>query len=218
MAIWVIGIKTSGILKRFLGHDGLSVKKKYHIKDISTIAYIGRFAFEKGIETLFEAMKIVWKDHPMTQFLLAGKVDENFSETLSHCLARLSDQQKSKIINIGSFEYDEKKHIYAAVDVVVMASNMDCFGLVYLEGWACGKPVIACKDTPQETIIDHGKNGLLVEYGNPKDLAGAIEQLLKNKTLRQKMGEHGNKKFLREYNLNLYAANLKKVYEDLLAK
>ena len=99
-----------------------------------------------------------------------------------------------------------------------MPSNTDCFGIVYLEAWASGKPVIACKNTPQETIIRHEIDGLLVEYQNKKELAEAIIKLLKDENLKQQMGQNGKQILRTKYHWDVYGTNLQETYRKLLKR
>lgn len=200
------------------GYDARRARRKFGISDRPTVAYIGRQDRHKGVDTLVDAMKIIWRSRPDAQLLLAGKSAKSFQGEIDDKLGGLGPEERKSLINIGPFDFDDKKDLYAAADVVVMASNIDCFGLVYLEAWACGRPVIACRNTPQETIIDEGQNGLLVEYGNAADLARKIEALLADRRARAAMGEAGRRKFLKEYNLDHYGKRMEDVYRKLLEK
>jgi glycosyltransferase involved in cell wall biosynthesis len=97
-----------------------------------------------------------------------------------------------------------------------MVSNTDSFGVVYLEAWASGKPVIACRNTPQEGLIDDGADGLLVEYGNSEELAHAIRQLLSDRGLRSRLGETGRRKVRAHYTWKRIAAQVRDEYRKLV--
>lgn len=205
-----------GMPSRLIDGDGVeSVRRVFKIQNKPTVSFIGRLAFHKGVEILFDAMKIVWQKNPETQFLLAGKEEKLFGPTLEKCFARMTAEEKARMVYIKNFRDRQKKDLYHASDVVVMASNVDCFGLVYLEAWSCSKPVIACRHTPQETIIDDGQNGLLVRYGDADDLARAILKLLDNEPLRIRMGKAGHDKLLKEYDLSQYTMKLRNVYREI---
>ena len=159
----------------------------------------------QAIEELIKAMPDVWQEFPSAKLFLAGETRPSFTPALKECFAQLTDEQKKNIIHVEYFNEYAKKDLFAGIDILVMASEIDCFGIVYLEAWLSGKPVVACKNTAQETIIDDGVNGSLVEYGNVRDLASALKKLLKDKPLRDKMGEAGRRKVRSTYNLDTYA-------------
>ena len=207
-----LGIE-SGI---FDGQDAANLKKRYHIGEAPIVAYIGRKVKHKGIESLIEAMPDVWRDFPQAKLLLAGQTRSDFLPILEKCLSKLKPDELGKVIHVEHFDETEKKDFFAAIDIFVMASEIDCFGIVYLEAWLSGKPVIACKNTAQETIIDDGVNGLLVEYGNPGDLVKALKVLLRDSSLRERMGQAGRVKVKEIYNLDTYARRIYEGYRRLV--
>jgi len=202
----------------FQGAKEEKIKQKYHFKEGPIIAYFGRKIPHKGIETLIDCMGLVWRECPNAQLLLAGQVEDYFAFRMQKCIDQYSDSDKQRILNINNFSEEEKGSFYAAVDVVAMPSNTDCFGIVYLEAWASGKPVIACKNTPQETIIRDGIDGLLVEYRNKKELADAIVKLLKDENLNKQMGQNGKQILQTKYHVNIYGVNLQEAYRKLLKR
>lgn len=202
----------------FKGAEGKNIKEKYHLGDGPIIAYVGRKVPGKGIETLIDAMRFVWPRYPSAQLVLAGHVEEYFVATIQKHVKQYSSEEQKKIISIDNFSNSEKGDFYQVVDIVAMPSNTDCFGMVYLEAWASGKPVIACKNTPQETIIRDGIDGLLVPYYHKQELADALYKLLIDEDLRLKMGNNGKEIVRTKYNIDIYGSNLKKTYAALLAQ
>ena len=99
-----------------------------------------------------------------------------------------------------------------------MPSNVDTFGTVYLEAWACGKPVIACKDCPPSSFIEDGKDGLLVKYGDKYELASSISKLLNSKEMRIKLGKNGREKVLRYYTWDIVTKRIREEYYRLAGK
>jgi len=193
-----------------------NIKMKYGLGREPIVAYIGSMVNGKGIDVLIRAMKIVWQQCPLAQLLLAGKKSKDFEMIINKSLDQLTPEEKGWVRNIDYFSDNEKPELFACVDIIVMASRVDAFGVTYLDAWAQGKPVIGCRNMPQETIIDDGENGLLVEYGNVNELAESIVKLLTNEELRSNMGENGKQKVLRIYNLDVYAKNIIEEYRKRL--
>lgn len=193
----------------------VSFRNKFNLKDSPVVTFVGRFIKGKGIGTLIDAMQLVWKHTPDAKLILAGDKDY-YLKIIKSKIEVLDNDYGKNIIFINNFHESEKDSIFDACDVFVMASNADSFGLVYLEAWLHGKPVIACKNTPQSTIIDDGNDGLLVEYGNEYELASAILKLLKNKELRFKLGENGKKKVLENYTWDIVARGIREEYYKLV--
>ncbi|MCA9408161.1 MAG: glycosyltransferase family 4 protein, partial [Candidatus Omnitrophica bacterium] len=84
--------------------------------------------------------------------------------------------------------------------------------------WCCGKPVIACKNTAPGSYITNGQNGLLVEYGNSKELAAAILRLLRDENLRRGMGEDGRKQVLENYTWDVVAKQIRQAYQHAIER
>ena len=202
----------------FCGSDGEKARRKYNFKGGPVVAYFGRKVPHKGIETLIDCMGLVWRECPEAQLLLAGQVDDHFVLRMREHIDQYSAAEKQRIIDVDNFDEEEKGGLYEAADVVAMPSDVDCFGIIYLEAWAVGKPVIACKDTPQETIIRDGIDGLLVEYQNKEQLAGAILKLFKDAGLRKQMGREGRRALETKYHVDVYGANLQEAYRKLLER
>ncbi len=79
---------------------------------------------------------------------------------------------------------------FAAADVVVLPSRAEAFGMVVLEGMACGLPVIVGKDCGASVLIRHNENGFLCEGAD--DIAGLLKKL-KDQDLRRRIGENARK-------------------------
>lgn len=201
---------------KFTRANGINFKNRYNLNNEPIVAYIGRRSKEKNIEGLIDAMRIVWKSIPNAKLVLAGAKNSSYEAIERNKINCLDINERKKIISVDAYSKEEKPDIFAACDVFAMPSNVESFGIVYLEAWLCGKPVIACKDSPPSTLIDNGEDGLLVKYGNKYELATAILKLLNDKKMRMELGEEGKKKVLREYTWDIIARKIRKQYYKLV--
>ena len=151
---------------------------------------------------------------PDCRLVLAGLDHQEFSKIIAQRMERYSADERSRIIQVPDFDNDLKKHIYASIDMLVMPSRVDCFGIVYLEAWAFGKPVIACRNFPQETVITSGEDGLLVDYGNVAQISAAILEMLRSPQKRREMGENGRRSLNTKFLLSDYARNMLEIYHQ----
>ena len=106
---------------------------------------------------------------------------------------------------------------YRAADVVLVPSRSESFGLVALEAGACGTPVVAANVGGLQTIVDHGRTGLLVDGRNPPDWSAAVERILADDELAVAMGRAASDRSLR-YAWSYTAARLRRLYTDLRAR
>jgi glycosyltransferase involved in cell wall biosynthesis len=78
--------------------------------------------------------------------------------------------------------------LYRSADVYVHAAPEESFSLTTTEALACGTPVVAASGGGIAEVVDHGCTGLVVPPTDPAALAGALERLLADRELRDRMG------------------------------
>lgn len=166
--------------------------------DSILIAYIGRIESTKGIDILIRAMQEVWKANSNIHLIIAGYANEYIYE-LEKLIADYLPEERNKIRFIKDIPEEEKVQLYQSLDVLVLPSVNESFGMVFLEAWACKKPVIGMNIGAVRSVISNGVDGLLAEAGNKNDLAIQILKLAGDKNLRSKMGERGYEKVINNY-------------------
>jgi D-inositol-3-phosphate glycosyltransferase len=105
---------------------------------------------------------------------------------------------------------------YRAADVVLVPSRSESFGLVALEGAACGTPVVASAVGGLLTLVDHGHSGFLVHGRDPEVFASYTDEILGNDRLAREMA-HAAAARSQHYTWSLAAARLRRAYGDLTA-
>lgn len=158
--------------------------------DANIVLFAGSKSQVKGIIDLIESMKKVWKKIPETYLVIMGPSTREFDKYFT----KLSEKIKKKIIDLGTASEKTKKNAFAACDVFALPSKSESFGIVYVEAWMFQKPVIGCNIASTSEVIDDKKNGLLVNFGNTKQLSEAIEFLLKHPNIREEYGKQGKNK------------------------
>ena len=106
---------------------------------------------------------------------------------------------------------------YRAVDVCLVPSRTESFGLVALEAAACGTPVVAASVGGLRSLVDDGGTGFLVGRRDPVDFAGPVSLLLSDPELSAAMGANAERRS-RRYAWSITAARLRRLYADLLAR
>lgn len=201
--------------EEFRNGDGKGIRERFGIGNVPVILFVGRKEKEKGIETLVHAMEMVWKRFPNAKLILAGSsVRSSEGRALDEWIERF----KGSVISLDTFNDEDKKDIYDACDIFVLPSRIESFGIVYLEAWICGKPVIGADIGSTRSIITDGKDGLLVRFDDAETLAGKIIHLIENPHVRKSMGEEGRKKVLERYTWDTIVDRLLEVYRGLGTK
>ena len=187
---------------------GAQVRARYGLQGTSVVGYIGRLQREKGVERLLAAMEIVWKSNERIRLLLAGRADFEIAELL----ANLSPEVRSRIVSIGEFRDEEKPSLFDALDVFVMPSLAESFGIVYLEAWLCRRPVIGARIGAVACVIRDGVDGLLVDPTSPASLADAILGLLSDEDARRRLADAGYEKTLAKFTRDHIIDQIESIY------
>lgn len=211
--ITVVGVGVD--VELFEEADGRSLRQRYGWGDAPVVAFIGQQVPHKGIDIVFQAMQQIWPEIPGACLLIAG-AKTTYSATIRHMLHQLPPHLQDRVAIIDDFAEKEKPAIFAACDMLAFPSGHESFGIVFLEAWAAGKPVIGARVGAIPTVIDEGRDGLLVEHRDADDLAGAIRTLLSRPALRRELGANGRQKVKQRYTWNIVADKFRAIYKRAL--
>jgi glycosyltransferase involved in cell wall biosynthesis len=167
--------------------------------DAPIVLFLGRKEEGKGIRHVVDAMQRLWQEGSLAVLVLAGAATEYSRRTLDPYLSSLPAAWRSKIVSRDNIDEGEKWGWYEECDLLAHPSRVESFGLVFLEAWRSGKPIIGCRSGPMISLIDHGIDGLLVGYGNVGELALAIGTLLANPDTAEALGQAGRAKALAQF-------------------
>jgi glycosyltransferase involved in cell wall biosynthesis len=103
-----------------------------------------------------------------------------------------------------------------AVDVFVMPSIWEGFGLVLLEAMAAGRPIVASRVATIPEVVADGETGLLVPAGDPLALADALAQLAEDPDRAARMGEAGRERLRRQFSVEKMVGDTELLYRELL--
>jgi glycosyltransferase involved in cell wall biosynthesis len=179
------------------------------------VGFVGQLAPHKGIDRLVSAMEHVWKEHPDANLLVAGARTPHASALQARVL-RLDEPWRSRVRWIENFDDSRKPVLFAACDVIAYPSRFESFGLVFLEAWAAGLPVVGCRGSAVEDVIRDEVDGLLVDVDSVTGLAAALSRLLRNPTERANMGAAGRARVLEHHRWETIAARFREVYVRVL--
>lgn len=144
--------------------------------DVKIVLYLGRIDRTKGIDFLVRCFAhLVRNENPGFKLVIAGQ-DDGFLGKIK----LLVDSVGISDLVLFSGALTEKDKISAYVDSAVCAylGQFEPFGLVPLEAAACGTPVIVSKETYMAKIVDQGRFGFSVNFGNVNETVSALGKLL----------------------------------------
>lgn len=186
-------------------------RTKYSIGEGVIVGFVGRHQPFKGIALLLDAMQTLWERGEDYQLLIAGS-PTNYTKFLNKKVSGLGTYS-SNVVFISSFSDEEKVDIFNHLNVFVSVSTEESFGIVYLEAWACKKPVIGADIGAVRSVIDHNVNGYLADPSDTAQLALKIETLCRDENKRTAMGEQGYQKVIGNYTWDIITARYREVYE-----
>lgn len=99
---------------------------------------------------------------------------------------------------------------------VVVPSVSETFGIVILEAWAAGTPVLSSRTSGAAALVDDGVNGRLFDLGQPSTFHAALEQLLAEPARGVQWGAAGRTKVVAEFDTVVLAGRMKRLYAELI--
>lgn len=151
------------------------------------ILFVGGNMQRKGLPTLIRAAPHILSVFPEAEFWIVG--EDRF---IPHMIDLCHSLGVSRAFRFWGWKSgSELLEIYRQADVFVMPSLIEALGIAFLEAMACGLPVIGTSVGGIPEIIEHGRNGLLVEPNNAHQLSQALIQVLKDDNLRQRLVQEG---------------------------
>jgi phosphatidyl-myo-inositol dimannoside synthase len=172
-----------------------------------TVLSVGRMIGSepgKGHDTLIRAMPIVRTAVPGASLILVGEGDHR--EPLRDLASRL--RADSFVTFAGSLSDHDLGVAYQSASVFAMPSQQEGFGIVYAEAMWFGLPCVGSTADAAVDVIDHGKTGLLVEYGDHIATADALIRLLNDSATAKAFGANGRDKCMREYTPEVFESRL----------
>jgi glycosyltransferase involved in cell wall biosynthesis len=170
---------------------GEEFKAKYNI-DGPFVVYVGRLHRLKGVDVLIKAVSIAAREEPALTAVIIGPGDQRPYKELANRLG------VGRNVVFSGFVSEEMKigALDASTALVLpsISNYVEAFSLAITEAWARGKPVVASAVGEIPYRVRHMVNGLLVPPKNPKALADAILQLIRDRELGEKLGAEGRKR------------------------
>ncbi|HLG25837.1 MAG TPA: glycosyltransferase [Candidatus Gracilibacteria bacterium] len=135
----------------------------------------------KGLKHVIEAFAEIKKEAPQTKLVIVGEGPQR--KELTECIKKLGVSHEVMLLG----KQENIPEILKSSDLFVLPSVKEAFGIAVLEAMAAQLPIIASGVGGIPEIIKNNRSGLLVEPGNTEALKTAIQELMKNQPLSQKL-------------------------------
>ena len=174
----------------------------------SDVMFVGRLSKEKGVDRLLNAWKLI-QDCGRHLWIVGDGPERSELEPLSKSLGL------KNITFTGFVERSAMGDLWRRTACSVVPSIWkEPFGMVVLESWAQGCPVVAHRIGALEEIIEDGGDGLLTRVDDAEGLGKAILRLLNDPELCSNLGEAGQRKLRNDYSRSIWQDRILKVYQD----
>jgi alpha-maltose-1-phosphate synthase len=217
-------------LQQYRKVDSTGALKRYGIDpNIPYLLFVGRITRQKGVQHLLRAIQFMNRGFQIVLCAAAPDTPEVAEEMKTAVEA--AKAQRSGVIWINEMvDQTATRELYSHAAVFVCPSIYEPFGIINLEAMACETAVVASAVGGIKEVVVDGETGFLVpleqtkegsfEPANPgkfaRDLAERINQLMKDRQLREKFGKAGRKRVEEHFSWTSIAQKTKALYEALV--
>jgi glycosyltransferase involved in cell wall biosynthesis len=176
------------------------------------IFFVGNHTPNKGIDTLLGAMARMRAD----AVAVIGGGMRSAAEHAALLADAGFDMASGRAIFTDFLNREELRALYRRCDIFAFPSRADTLPLVILEAMISGKPVVSTRigGIPFEVTAD---TGILIDPGRPDALANALDSLVADPGLRERMGKAGRERALSIFNWETSAAHAMEIYQDVVS-
>jgi glycosyltransferase involved in cell wall biosynthesis len=166
---------------------------------LPVVGLVGRLQPWKGQDRLLEAQALLRERGYSIQTLIVGGDSWGLSPAYAASLPRLAERLGLGGAVTLTGEVPDAGPYVERMDILVNASDPEPFGIVLLEAMARGVAVMAVDSGGPGEFIDDGHTGVLARSGEPEALADALEPLLRDGALRQRIARAGLESFRADF-------------------
>lgn len=167
------------------------------------IGAMGRYVSKKGFETYIDALALLKARGIVFEAILGG--EGPLAEALQ---ARINSHGLQREVTMAGW-VEDKSAFFSRVDVFVLPSLDEPFGIVLIEAMAHGVPVITSDASGPQEIVHHGVDALVTPRGNAVLLADALAHVLQQPETAERLGMAGRALVMQEYSIPAMATRLK---------
>ena len=178
--------------------------------DIPVIGAVSRLRHEKGIDLLIDAFNQILKEGTAAHLLIVGSGPDG--EKLKE---KVQEYDLNSYVTIyGEADWETAMRLMALLDIVVVPSRFEGFGLTAAEAMAAGKPLVASAVFGLKEVVIHEKTGLLFPPENTGLLATNLHRLCADSELRNKLGNEGRLRAESVFGMELFSKKISALYNS----
>lgn len=199
-----------------MDHRAAALKAFPQIAGRDLIVKVARLDPAKNLPWLVRQLPEIKRRHPKAMLVLIGAgTTQHVVEELNREIERLGLQNDVMLTGGLASGSPELIGLIQQARVFALSSTAEPFGIVILEAWAAGTPVISSRTSGPLDLIDHGRTGLLYDVETPASFHQAIDTVFNDANLHRHLREEARAHVLAEYDVPSIAGRVAKVYGEL---
>jgi len=200
---------------------------KQDTDDRFVMLFLARKVDYKGLRKCVDAWMILRQQgYNVWLFALGPETEDSEQLWRQYALSHDSSHDLSRVYNEGlvirgMVSDEERAAALALCNVFVLPSTGESFGIVYLEAWAYGKPVIGANIAAVSSLIQNGYDGILIDVDKDDasqvtELCSAVRHFIQNPLSADRMGTHGYQKLQEQYTAEKIGEVVEETYAHIL--
>jgi alpha-maltose-1-phosphate synthase len=187
------------------------------IQDRPVLLAVGRIDPVKNQSWLVQQWPAVLQRHPEAMLALAGAcTDESYGKQLKKDLRNLGIEKR--VLLTGGLPPGDARLVglLQTARALVLPSQSETFGLVIIEAWAAGTPVLSSRTSGADELVQHGHNGLLFDLTKPETFHEGLDLFFSSQSIARQMAEAGRQRVHSQFDTVALAARIKALYSELI--
>ena len=202
---------------RFASGDGDGFRRQLGIPpDAHLLVTVGRIHPHKNQALLVRLLPALRRQHGDVRLAIIGPItDEACHRTIRQAAAQLPPGTVHLVPGLGA-DSSALVDAYHAADCFVLPSLHEPFGIVVLEAWAAGRPVVVSRVGGLADLVEHGIDGMVCDSGDEAAFHRSISTLIENRSLRVSLGMAGWRKARAQFAWDTQVRRLEHLYEEVV--
>lgn len=192
----------------FMQPGARNFRAEWRVKpDELVLGFVGQLDERKGIRVLLAAFQRIKREWPLARLVFAGQ-----GPLRELIVSEIEKQSWGEAVLLIGF-VDDVVGVMQALDILLLPSYWEGFGIVLIEAMAAGKPVISTDTSSMPEIIVDGQTGFVVPPGDAEALAARALHLLRDAGQREKLGCAARQRVLEKFTQQRMIEELENLFE-----
>lgn len=183
------------------------------------IVKVARLDPAKNLPWLVRQLPEIKRRHPRAMLVLIGAgTTQDVVEELHREIERLGLSNDVLLTGGLASGSAELIGLIQSARLFVLSSAAEPFGIVILEAWAAGTPVLSSRTSGATSLIEHGRTGLLYDLDNVPDFHLGVDSLMTSDAMRRHLSTEARERVLADFDVPSIAGRVARVYHELMEK